>query len=161
MPGTPSAALCRRMPCQWIVEASGSRFASAMRSRSPAVARIGGPGRVSPYAQVETVFPPRSTVVGAAARIWVTTFCPAFGVSAGGGAKPPTSVGAARSPHAASVSAAAPRPPENTVRREKVFTGAVLLERGVVSWPKGVQDQSSSLLELIGRDLSSSQAQRE
>src|SRR5690625_3739326 len=96
------------MPCQWIVEVSGRRLSSVMRIRSPAVARISGPGRLSPYAQVETALPPRSNVVGAAVRVWVTTFWPAFGVREGGDAKAPASVGVARSPHAASVSAATP-----------------------------------------------------
>src|SRR5690625_6238855 len=75
------------MPCQWIVEVSGRRLSSVMRIRSPAVARISGPGRLSPYAQVETALPPRSNVVGAAVRVWVTTFWPAFGVREGGDAK--------------------------------------------------------------------------
>src|SRR5690625_5592968 len=77
------------MPCQWIVEVSGRRLSSVMRIRSPAVARISGPGRLSPYAQVETALPPRSNVVGAAVRVWVTTFWPAFGVREGGDAKAP------------------------------------------------------------------------
>src|SRR5699024_5840043 len=103
--------------------------------------------------------PPRSTVVGAAVRVWVTTSRPAFGARGEGGGTVPASVGAVRFPHAASVSAEAPRLPVIAVRREILFTGAVLLCGGSRSVPEGVQDTLSALFELVSGDLSSSKTQ--
>ena len=71
-PGTPSMSLRSAMPCQWTLVSSGSRLSTATRSRSPAVARISGPGTLSSYAQVDTVRPPRSIWVGCGVNRAVT-----------------------------------------------------------------------------------------
>ena len=63
-PSTPSMSLRSAMPCQCTLVSLGSWLSTVTRSRSPAVARIRGPGTLSPYAQVDTVRPPRSIWVG-------------------------------------------------------------------------------------------------
>src|SRR6266508_691355 len=77
MPGTPSMSLRRATPCQCTVVSTGSWLIKSTRSRSPARARRSGPGRLSPYAQVRTVGPPRSRVTGRGVSRAVTSRPPA------------------------------------------------------------------------------------
>ncbi len=59
--GTPSMSLRRARPCQCREVASGRWLASVSSRVSPAVTRTSLPGRSSPYAQLPTVRPPRSS----------------------------------------------------------------------------------------------------
>ena len=77
IPGTPSMSLRRATPCQCTLVSAGRRLSTATLSRSPAVVRSRGPGTESPYPQVSTTIPPRSTVEARGVR-WATTVrCPA------------------------------------------------------------------------------------
>jgi hypothetical protein len=106
------------MPCQCTEVSVGSWLSTRIRNRSPAVARISGPGAVSPNAHVSTVVPPRSSEVALAVSWCSTTRWPGSGRSRAGVASVDgtASVGfehAAKAPVPATAS-----PPRSRPRRE-------------------------------------------
>src|SRR5665647_9446 len=161
IPGTPSAPLHSRMPCQWIVVSAGSWLSKVIRKKSPAVARISGPGTVSPYAHVATFGPPRSSVVALATRVFNRTFCPGEGVVAAAGptvADPnpaaPVVEQAVRAP------ALRPSPPMRMARRDRGCMGMPFIS--AVGWSGRMPASDGVGLGiqmhiLLDRDLPSSQ----
>src|SRR5699024_12274580 len=70
MPGTPSAALCSAIPCQWMEVSSGSSLVISIWSTSPAVASLAGSPESAMYPQVFASVPPISIDIGRGVSVW-------------------------------------------------------------------------------------------
>src|SRR5262245_66389923 len=151
MPGTPSMSLRSATPCQCTLVEAGSRLSTSTRIRSPARARISGPGAASVYPQVRTSGPRRSGGTGRAVRVVVVTApvrCRAAstrptssesgGTRAGSAAN---SLPAQAAAPAAPASPTVPAIPARTLRR--VMAG------GIVVAPSG--KVSADLVKQVGR----------
>ncbi len=77
----PSMSLRNAMPCQCKDVGESSRLETVTASSSPMLARISGPGIVSPYDSVWTIGPPRSICARWAVSLAVTV-CPLCGRAA-------------------------------------------------------------------------------
>src|SRR5699024_985244 len=121
MPGTPSAALCSAIPCQWMEVSSGSSLVISIWSTSPAVASMAGSPESAMYPQVLASMPPISIDIGRAVSVLRNVGSDRLVGDGRGAEDEDTAAGelvplpqAARAPLPASM-----RPPRRSCRREK------------------------------------------
>ncbi len=117
-PGTPSAALCSRIPCQCTLVSTGRVFSTRTASTSPALARISLPGSTPPYSQVVAVTPPRSTRSTPTRSVACTAGVPSEGV--GGAVIGVVALGRVVVQALSSVAPPSPSPVDSTWRRENM-----------------------------------------